>query len=93
MPFGPTVTSPCSVPSQTMRGRSTTRPSRDRSQANREIGRQAGGLILGGLIDTGLEVGDNPRKSDMKAEDGCWDRPPLNDLVPAAHLLVRWQTL
>jgi hypothetical protein len=60
-----------------------------RPRANREIGCQAGGLLLGSLIDTCSEVDDNPRKSGMKREDGCWDRPPLNDLALTAHLIVR----
>ena len=51
---------------------------------------RAGGLILGSLIDTCSKVHDNARKSGMKESEGCWDRPSLNDMVPEAHLIVRY---
>ena len=55
-------------------------------RAMKEIGCQAGGLILGSLIDTCSKVHDNARKSGMKEEERCWDRPPLDDMASAAHL-------
>jgi hypothetical protein len=63
-------------------------PARNRSRANREIGCQTGDLILGSPIDRHSNGHDNARKSGMKEYEGCWDRPPLNDMAPAAHIIV-----
>lgn len=62
---------------------------RNRPRANREIGCQTGDLILVSLIDRHSKVHDNARKYGMKEYEDCWDRPPLNDMAPAAHIIVR----
>jgi AbiJ-like protein len=50
---------------------------------------RAGGLILGGLIDTCSKVHDNARKYGIKESEGCRDKPLLNDVASQLTFIAK----